>query len=94
MATYVHGVSTPKVDDLVAALGVGSGISKSEVSRICASLDAQIAAYDTRPLDGTAFPCRNTPPVPATVDARYRPNAEVLPRRPLRPVPAAAGSSP
>jgi putative transposase len=35
MEVYVHGVSTRKVDDLVAALGVGSGISKSEVSRIC-----------------------------------------------------------
>ena len=32
---YVHGVSTRKVDDLVAALGVDAGISKSEVSRIC-----------------------------------------------------------
>ena len=32
MEAYVHGVSTRKVDDLVAALGVGSGISKSEVS--------------------------------------------------------------
>jgi len=32
MEAYVHGVSTRKVDDLVQALGVGSGISKSEVS--------------------------------------------------------------
>src|SRR6476646_8032272 len=35
MEAYVHGVSTRAVDDLVGALG-GSGISKSEVSRICA----------------------------------------------------------
>ena len=35
MEAYVHGVSTRKVDDLVAALGLESGISKSEVSRIC-----------------------------------------------------------
>ena len=34
MEAYVHGVSTRNVDDLVAALGVASGISKSEVSRI------------------------------------------------------------
>ncbi|WP_024795582.1 IS256 family transposase, partial [Tomitella biformata] len=39
MEAYVHGVSTRNVDDLVAALGVQSGISKSEVSRICAGLD-------------------------------------------------------
>ena len=39
MEAYVHGVSTRKVDDLVAALGLESGISKSEVSRICAELD-------------------------------------------------------
>jgi putative transposase len=56
MESYVHGVSTRKVDDLVGALGVDTGISKSEVSRICAGLDEQVAAYDTRPLDHTAFP--------------------------------------
>ena len=38
MEAYVHGVSTRRVDDLVVALG-GTGISKSEVSRICAGLD-------------------------------------------------------
>ena len=38
MEAYVHGVSTRKVDDLVQALGVDAGISKSEVSRICAEL--------------------------------------------------------
>ena len=56
MEAYVHGVSTRKVDDLVAALGVDTGISKSEVSRICAGLDEQVAAYDTRALDAMAFP--------------------------------------
>ncbi|MDQ3095069.1 MAG: IS256 family transposase, partial [Actinomycetota bacterium] len=56
MEAYVHGVSTRKVDDLVTALGVDTGISKSEVSRICAGLDEQVAAYDTRPLDHCAFP--------------------------------------
>jgi putative transposase len=53
---YVHGVSTRKVDDLVAAMGVESGISKSEVSRICARLDAEVAAWRNRPLDHTWFP--------------------------------------
>jgi putative transposase len=56
MESYVHGVSTRKVDDLVAALGVDTGISKSEVSRICGQLDEQVAAYDNRPLDHTEFP--------------------------------------
>lgn len=53
---YVHGVSTRKVDDLVAALGLESGISKSEVSRICAELDATLEAFRTRPLGHVEFP--------------------------------------
>ncbi|BCJ78788.1 hypothetical protein MTY81_01610 [Mycolicibacterium sp. TY81] len=36
MEAYVHGVSTRSVDDLVTAMGVQTGVSKSEVSRICA----------------------------------------------------------
>jgi transposase-like protein len=44
---YVHGVSTRKVDALVKALGV-DGISKSEVSRICAELDAAVTAFRMR----------------------------------------------
>jgi putative transposase len=39
MEAYVHGVSTRKVDDLVKALGVDAGISKSEVSRRGKDLD-------------------------------------------------------
>lgn len=53
---YVHGVSTRKVDDLVAALGVASGISKSEVSRICGELDAELAGFRERPLGQVEFP--------------------------------------
>lgn len=56
MEAYVHGVSTRKVDDLVAALGAGSGISKSEVSRICGGLDEEMAAFRTRPLGQVEFP--------------------------------------
>ena len=52
---YVEGVSTRRVDDLVVAMG-GTGVSKSEVSRICAGLDADVAAWRTRPLDAQAFP--------------------------------------
>ena len=56
MEAYVHGVSTRKVDDLVDALGAASGISKSEVSRICAELDAEMDAFRDRPLDHVEFP--------------------------------------
>src|SRR3954463_5953887 len=56
MEAYVHGVSTRSVDDLVAALGADSGISKSEVSRICEQLDESVGAFRTRPLDHIAFP--------------------------------------
>ena len=56
MEAYVHGVSTRKVDDLVKALGVGSGISRSEVSRICAELDRDLDAFRNRRLDHTEFP--------------------------------------
>ena len=52
----MHGVSTRKVDDLVKALGVDTGISKSEVSRICTELDGEVAAFRSRSLAHTAFP--------------------------------------
>ena len=55
MQAYVEGVSTRRVDDLVVAMG-GTGISKSEVSRICAQLDTDVAAWRTRTLDHIAFP--------------------------------------
>lgn len=48
---YVQGVSTRKVDDLVRALGL-DGISKSEVSRLCAELDEQMERFRNRPLEG------------------------------------------
>ena len=50
MEAYLHGTSTRKVDDLVKALGADSGISKSEVSRICADLDTEVAAFRDRTL--------------------------------------------
>ncbi|MCU1617464.1 MAG: transposase mutator type [Frankiales bacterium] len=56
MEAYLHGVSTRKVDDLVKALGADTGISKSEVSRICAGLDAEVAAFRDRSLAEIAFP--------------------------------------
>jgi putative transposase len=56
MEAYLHGVSTRSVDDLVVAMGANTGISKSEVSRICQNLDAQVAAFRDRPLSHVAFP--------------------------------------
>ena len=56
MEAYVNGVSARSVDDLVAALGVDSGISKSEVLRICAGLDETVDTFRNRPLHHTSFP--------------------------------------
>ena len=51
---YVAGVSTRRVDDLVKALGI-EGISKSEVSRLAAELDATVAEFRERPLDNGPY---------------------------------------
>jgi putative transposase len=56
MEAYTAGISTRKVDVLVEALGGASGISKSEVSRICQGLDEQGKAFPSRPLDHARFP--------------------------------------
>jgi len=52
---YVLGVSTRRVDDLVRTLSIAS-ISKSEVSRICSALDAEVATFRFRSLTGEAYP--------------------------------------
>jgi transposase-like protein len=48
---YLQGVSTRRVDDLVQALGM-QGISKSQVSRLCAELDKEVERFRTRKLEG------------------------------------------
>jgi putative transposase len=48
---YVHGVSTRSVDDLVRAMGA-TGVSKSQVSRLCEEIDARVKAFLDRPLEG------------------------------------------
>jgi transposase-like protein len=48
---YIQGVSTRAVDDLVKAMGM-SGISKSQVSRLCAEIDDKISTFLNRPLEG------------------------------------------
>jgi putative transposase len=55
MEAYLHGTSTRKVDDLVKALGADSGISKSEVSRICVELDVEVAVFRDRSLADQPF---------------------------------------
>jgi putative transposase len=52
---YVSGVSTRRVDDLVRALGI-EGISRSEVSRICAALDGEVERFRGRPLGEARCP--------------------------------------
>ena len=48
---YVHGVSTRSVDELVKAMGM-TGISKSQVSRLCTEIDDKIGVFLDRPLEG------------------------------------------
>jgi transposase-like protein len=48
---YVQGVSTRSVDELVKAMGM-TGISKSQVSRLCSEIDGKIATFLDRPLEG------------------------------------------
>ena len=48
---YIHGVSTRSVDDLVKAMGM-SGISKSQVSRLCEEIDERVNTFLTRPIEG------------------------------------------
>jgi putative transposase len=48
---YVQGISTRSVDELVKALGM-TGISKSQVSRLCAEIDARVGAFLDRPIEG------------------------------------------
>jgi transposase-like protein len=47
---YVRGVSTRRVDGLIKTLGL-DGISKSQVSELCKSLDEMVEAFRNRPLD-------------------------------------------
>ena len=49
---YVHGISTRSVDDLVKAMG-GTGVSKSQVSRLCAEIDERVQAFLSRPIEGS-----------------------------------------
>jgi putative transposase len=54
---YVHGISTRSVDDLVRAMGM-EGISKSQVSRLCAEIDERVQAFLARPIEGEWRHCQ------------------------------------
>ena len=48
---YIQGISTRSVDDLVKAMGM-SGVSKSQVSRLCEEIDGKVKAFLERPIEG------------------------------------------
>ena len=48
---YIQGISTRSVEDLVKAMGM-SGISKSQVSRLCEEIDERVTAFLERPIEG------------------------------------------
>jgi putative transposase len=48
---YIQGISTRSVDELVKALGM-TGISKSQVSRLCTEIDERVQAFLNRPIEG------------------------------------------
>jgi putative transposase len=48
---YIQGISTRSVDDLVKAMGM-TGVSKSQVSRLCEEIDERVQAFLQRPLEG------------------------------------------
>src|SRR5512138_1285696 len=48
---YIQGISTRSVDDLVKAMGM-SGVSKSQVSRLCEEIDVRVHAFLNRPIEG------------------------------------------
>jgi transposase-like protein len=48
---YIQGISTRAVDDLVKALGL-SGVSKSQVSRLCEEIDGRVKTFLERPIEG------------------------------------------
>ena len=58
---YIQGISTRSVDGLVKALGM-SGVSKSQVSRLCGEIDERVQAFLNRPLEGATPTSGSTRP--------------------------------
>jgi putative transposase len=82
---YVQGISTRSVDELVKALGM-AGISKSQVSRLCAEIDERVRTFLERPLEGD-WPY-------LWIDATYVKVREAGRGAPGRPPEVAPGSQP
>lgn len=58
---YVQSISTRSVEDLVQATGC-SGVSKSQVSRLCAEIDERVHAFLSRPIEGEwSYPWLDAP---------------------------------
>ena len=93
MEAYVTGTSVRKVDNLVKALGADIGISKSEVSRICAELDEEVASFagcstgrSATAICSATLECRRTCSRPACANSR-RPAFCRVSRSATTPVP-------
>ena len=91
---YVHGVSTRSVDDLVKAMGM-TGISKSQVSRLCAEIDEKVNAFLNRPnrVQPEQGPAKQLP-LEQTVDrlvAASERDPDAPPREPFRMSSACSG---
>ena len=75
---YVQGVSTRRVDALVQALGM-QGISKSQVSRMCADLDREVEAFRGRRLEGVyPYVWLDATYIKVRIDGRVVPQAVVI----------------
>ena len=80
---YIQGVSTRSVDDLVQAMGM-SGISKSQVSRLCEEIDDKIQSFLDRPLEGDGRGRGRARPAGAGDDLGIRVQSERLDEIPTR----------
>jgi transposase-like protein len=85
---HVQGISTRSVDELVKALGM-AGISKSQVSRLCAEIDERVRSFLERPIEGLPGRVGERGPNPAPTGAMTL----SLDRRDLREGPARPGAS-
>ena len=52
---YIQGISSRSVEDLLQAMG-GTGVSKSQVSRLCQEIDARVGAFHDRPIELRSWP--------------------------------------
>ena len=77
---YVNGVSTRKVERLVAQLGIES-MSRSTVSRLCKTLDEQVRIFRERPLAAYSTPSRTVIPRQAEHRFQSKPNTDSTPSR-------------